>query len=250
MSTSAPRPSDKWKDKKEICPPLSEIITALQDKGKVQKKKKNKKKGVFVDYYSYPLIEKNKFSEDGKVQKGKVRDGGWLKNTWQDYVRPKYKKALDRWNKLKGGRDGSPSSFINYCGTDTWLAWVFVLDLEANFLLAQNAGMPNHLQLESGFGDNMSSYGSSSGACGYTPSSAVEVELQTEMMKNKEQQEQITAAIGVVTRMESPYYSKRNIYSAVVHKLIQYTLYKLLLYSVCGLSNQACRYGRRCGLKI
>jgi len=49
------------------------------------------------------------------------RDGVWLKSTWEEYVRPKYKKALDKWNKDTGGGDGTPPSFINFCGTDRWL---------------------------------------------------------------------------------------------------------------------------------
>ena len=76
---------------------------------------------------------------------------------WEGYIRPRYKKAIGRWNKDTGGGDGKPSEFINFCAGDRWLVWVFCKDLEAGFLLASSAGgrMPNHLQVESGF-ENMS----------------------------------------------------------------------------------------------
>ena len=41
----------------------------------------------------------------------KVRNAEWLIGTWLLYVKKKYKTALDRWNKLTGGGDGSPESF-------------------------------------------------------------------------------------------------------------------------------------------
>jgi hypothetical protein len=73
-------------------------------------------------------------------------------------VRPKCHKYLGRWNKERGGGDGSPPSFQNYCdGNDTWLAWVFCLDYQQNFiLLASSASsrLPGHLTKEGGFGEN------------------------------------------------------------------------------------------------
>ena len=83
------------------------------------------------------------------------RTGEWLKETWDCYLRPKYKQALDRWNKDTGGGDGSPVSFVDYCGSNRWLVWLFCKDLDANFLLAGGAcgRMPNHLQFEGGFTD-------------------------------------------------------------------------------------------------
>jgi hypothetical protein len=74
-------------------------------------------------------------------------------------IRPKYKRALDKWNKETGGGDGTPPSFVNFCGGDRWLVWIFCKDLGANFLLANNAGgrMPKHLQTESGFDEDVSS---------------------------------------------------------------------------------------------
>ena len=82
------------------------------------------------------------------------RTAAWLLETWKLYVKRKYKIALDRWNKETGGGNGQAWSFVNYCDKDArWLVTVFLKDVEANYLLAANAGgrMPNHLQMESGF---------------------------------------------------------------------------------------------------
>ena len=45
-------------------------------------------------------------------------DAKWFMGTWKDYIRPKYKRALDRWNKETGGGDGKAVNFINYCASD------------------------------------------------------------------------------------------------------------------------------------
>jgi hypothetical protein len=79
------------------------------------------------------------------------RDASWLMDTWKVYIKRKYKTALDRWNKETGGGNGQSWSFINYCDKDArWLVVVFLRDVEANYLLASNAGgrMPTHLQME------------------------------------------------------------------------------------------------------
>jgi hypothetical protein len=96
------------------------------------------------------------------------RDASWLKATWEDYLRPKYKKALDKWNKDTGGGDGNPTEFINFCEGDRWLVWLFCKDLECNFLLASGAAgrMPRHLQAEAGFEEDVSSLGSSGPSSG------------------------------------------------------------------------------------
>ena len=83
-----------------------------------------------------------------------TRSADWLVDTWRQYVRRKYKTALDRWNKQTGGGDGQPSAFVEYCDNDArWLVAVFLKDMEANYLLASNAGgrMPHHMQMECGF---------------------------------------------------------------------------------------------------
>ncbi len=81
------------------------------------------------------------------------RTAEWLKGTWNEYLRPKYRSALGRWKQETGGGDGTPPSFIDYCQTDRWLVYVYCKDCETNFLLENNAGMdmPAHLQMESGF---------------------------------------------------------------------------------------------------
>jgi hypothetical protein len=88
------------------------------------------------------------------------RTAEWLRGTWDDYVKPKYKASLDLWNKGTGGGDGGPTNFVNYCKqSDRWLVYLFCKDLEANFLLAHSAGgrMPAGLQVESGFEEEVSS---------------------------------------------------------------------------------------------
>jgi hypothetical protein len=86
------------------------------------------------------------------------KTGQWLCDTWEDYIRPKYKRALDKWNKDTGGGDGNPVQFINFCSGDCWLAWLFCIDYETNFVLASSAGgrMPEHLQVEAGFSEDLS----------------------------------------------------------------------------------------------
>ena len=82
-----------------------------------------------------------------------TRNGSWLLETWKVYIRKKYKTALDKWNKDTGGGNGQPWSFVNFCDRDArWLVVVFIMDVQANYLLASNAGgrMPCHLQLECG----------------------------------------------------------------------------------------------------
>ena len=84
----------------------------------------------------YVVVPPNQFSElpeeerddwepnDAEIFKHE-RTGVWLRGTWEDYTRPKYKKALDRWNKDTGGGDGTPASFVDYCGSDRWLVFLF-----------------------------------------------------------------------------------------------------------------------------
>ncbi|CAJ1968092.1 unnamed protein product, partial [Cylindrotheca closterium] len=83
------------------------------------------------------------------------RGGAWLKETWERYLRPRYKAALGKWNKETGGGQGKPANFYRYCGKqcDEWLVWVFIKDMEKNFLLASPTGgqMPAHISVEAGF---------------------------------------------------------------------------------------------------
>jgi hypothetical protein len=110
-------------------------------------------------YDDFPEDEKGNWDPNDSQIFNNTRDGKWLRSTWEEYVRPKYKKALDRWNKNTGGGDGTPVSFINYCAGDRWLVWVYCVDSTANFLLANSAGgrMPRHMQLEAGFEEEIDS---------------------------------------------------------------------------------------------
>jgi hypothetical protein len=110
-------------------------------------------------YYSeFPEEEKGSWDPNDPAVFEQERTGIWLKSTWDDYLKPKYKRALDKWNKDTGGGDGTPPSFIDYCAGDRWLVYLFCKDIEANFLLASSAGgrMPKHLQIESGFTEEIS----------------------------------------------------------------------------------------------
>ena len=72
--------------------------------------------------------------------------------TWEEYTKPKYKDALSRWNKETGGGDGTLPSFYKYA-CSPWLAWVFCLDSEFDFLLAScsEGRVPSHLDSEGGW---------------------------------------------------------------------------------------------------
>jgi hypothetical protein len=110
-------------------------------------------------YYSeFPEEEKGTWDPNDAAIFEHERNGLWLKATWDEYVKPKYKRALDKWNKDTGGGDGTAPSFIDYCEGDRWLVYLFCKDIEANFLLASSAGgrMPKHLQVESGFTEEVS----------------------------------------------------------------------------------------------
>jgi hypothetical protein len=116
------------------------------------------------EYYSqFPEEERETWNPNSASVFEHERSGEWLRDTWENYLRPKYKKALDRWNKQTGGGDGTPVSFIDYCAGDRWLVYLFCKDHQANFLLAGNAGgrMPHHLQFEAGFDDQSSLTGTS-----------------------------------------------------------------------------------------
>lgn len=116
------------------------------------------------------------------------RDATWLMNTWKEYSRTKYKKVLDKWNKDTGGGDGSASEFYKFCGGDTWLGWIFLVDMDANFLLAHSAAgrMPRHLQVEAGFTEEMSSLEESHGGTDASKKKAtMERELDDARQKSK-----------------------------------------------------------------
>jgi hypothetical protein len=101
----------------------------------------------------FPEDERERWDPNDSNIFAQDRSATWLKETWDTYIRKKYKDALDKWNKQTGGGKGTPTAFQNYCGGDKWLVWLFCVDYDTNFLLASSAGgmMPEGLQLESGF---------------------------------------------------------------------------------------------------
>ena len=72
----------------------------------------------------------------------KGRDADWILSTWKSYIQPKYKKALGKWYKQTGGGGRELQDFVKYCtlghgsATAVWLAWVYAIDHEADFILA------------------------------------------------------------------------------------------------------------------
>jgi hypothetical protein len=57
----------------------------------------------------------------------------WFLSTWKTYIKPKYKLAISRWDKLTGGGCCEPHEFSNFCGNNKWLVWIYFMDKEANF---------------------------------------------------------------------------------------------------------------------
>jgi hypothetical protein len=154
-------------------------------------------------YDEFPEEEKGSWDPNDTNIFQHQRTAAWLKGTWEDYIRPKYKKALDKWNKDTGGGDGNPTEFVNFCGSDRWLVYLYCKDIETNCLLACSAGgrMPKHLQLESGFessgGGDMSSLGeeSSPGTSKRTAS------LEDEASAAKRSREKLTSTMEKVVEM-------------------------------------------------
>ena len=133
------------------------------------------------------------------------RSATWLKEMWETYTKPKYKKSLSAWNKETGGGDGTAPSFINYCGRDRWIVWLFCLDKEANFLLGSSAGgrMPKHLQIESGFKE-VSSLGNSN--------KRASLEDKIEMHQNERK-----ALASMIEKVESHLTSKEDAPTQDIH---------------------------------
>lgn len=142
-------------------------------------------------YNEFPEDEKASWDPNSFAIFEVERSPEWVRDTWESYVRPKYKKALDKWNKETGGGDGSPTSFIEYCASDRWLVWIFCKDIDSNFLLAGNAAgrMPNHLQLESGFTNDDSSSLTASDHNGSAKKHAIESELESAKKQKEELKE-------------------------------------------------------------
>jgi hypothetical protein len=143
-------------------------------------------------YNEFPEEERGSWDPNSYTIFEEERSTEWVRDTWESYVRPKYKKALDKWNKETGGGDGSPSSFIDYCAGDRWLVWIFCKDIDANFLLAGNAAgrMPNHLQFEAGFTiDDSSSSLTASDFNGSAKKRVLESEIESAKKQKQELKE-------------------------------------------------------------
>ena len=104
------------------------------------------------DYAEMPLSERSKWNPNDPSLTENGRDAAWLIETWEKYVKPKYKTALHYWDKQTGNGAPHPNQFYMYSQGNAWLQWIFLIDKKANFLLACNTkgSMPNHLQMESG----------------------------------------------------------------------------------------------------
>ena len=97
----------------------------------------------------------NPNDEDRITQPG--RDAKWFLDTWRHYLKRKYKDAIHRWDKETGGGSHEPYQFANFCDKgNRWLVWVYLMDLDRNFLLYSNAigRPPVHVGRESGFDNN------------------------------------------------------------------------------------------------
>ena len=82
------------------------------------------------------------------------RDVKWFIQTWKHYLKKKYKTAIGRWDKETGGGSREPEEFADYCDKSSrWLVWVYLLDIERDFLLFSNAKgkPPEYVGTESGF---------------------------------------------------------------------------------------------------
>jgi hypothetical protein len=81
------------------------------------------------------------------------RDAVWLLQTWTKYVKPKLKKALVKWYKETGGGSRDPENFVNYCSGDKWIAGIYAMDVQSDFILSSEANgrPPSFVRLEAGF---------------------------------------------------------------------------------------------------
>ena len=90
----------------------------------------------------------------------KNRDAKWLKETWDTYLKPIYKKVLIKWFKDTGGGPRTLDNFVNYCTiqgkTHEWLVWVYAMDEKNDLLLGSRSGAgraSSLLRLEAGYED-------------------------------------------------------------------------------------------------
>jgi hypothetical protein len=99
------------------------------------------------DVYGIDPNDMDRFAAD-------KRDGKWFLDTWKLYLKRKYKNAIGRWDKETGGGSRDPAAFADYCERGSrWLVWVYLMDVERDFLLFSNAKgkPPEYVGKESGF---------------------------------------------------------------------------------------------------
>ena len=69
-------------------------------------------------------------------------DAKWLMQTWNNYLRPRYRKFLKKWNKETGGGSRTLECVPNYTNdgkvNSPWLLWAYYLGSKHEFLLANN----------------------------------------------------------------------------------------------------------------
>lgn len=194
-------------------------------------------------YVEFPDEEKANWDPNDSSVLSQERTGTWLRSTWDDYVKPKHKKALDKWNKDTGGGDGAPTSFIDYCMSDRWLVLVFVLDLDANFPLACSAGgrMPKHLQTKSGFGgDDMSSIGDTTNGSGGKRTLVIKEELdecKKWQRKIDDTMEKVACHLEVSNRSHSPTKAHKIKAVAEFSRMMSHTA---VLNTMSPVSREAC----------
>ena len=113
------------------------------------------------------VVEKPKTIDDGDimncdpnddVRTDLDRNAEWFISTWKTYIKPKYKKAISKWDKATGGGSSEHYMFSNFCDTNKWLVWIYLMDIEADYLLFSNAKgkPPTHVGKEAGFGSSVS----------------------------------------------------------------------------------------------
>jgi uncharacterized coiled-coil protein SlyX len=86
------------------------------------------------------------------------RNAEWFISTWKTYIKPKYKKAIAKWDNATGGGSSEPYMFGNLCEANRWLVWIYLMDIEADFLLFSNAKgkPPAPVGKEAGFSSSVS----------------------------------------------------------------------------------------------
>jgi len=71
----------------------------------LSKRKNRAKADIYEHYAAFPEEDKLKWDPNDHSIMEQNRTTVWLRATWEEYIRPRYKKALDRWNKDTGGGD-------------------------------------------------------------------------------------------------------------------------------------------------